>query len=137
MSELKSLLRPSRGGPQDLFYAAELTKKLPTIVRGEGIYIYDNQDNRYIDAISGAMTAALGQGNKRVLKAMYDQGMKHTFSYVRVTRHLPNIALTEKIASLAGPGYERVHLSSGGSEAVEMAVKFLRQYAYAKGQRQK
>ena len=36
-------------------------------------------------------------------------------------------ALTERIAALAGPGYERVALSSGGSEGIEIAIKFLRQ----------
>jgi len=133
----QSNVRPAVGGPQDLFYSAANTKGLPTIVRGDNIYVFDDTDRQYIDVISGAMTASLGQGNKRVLQAMYDQGVKHTFSYVRTTRHLPNLALTEKIASLAGPGFERVHLSSGGSEAVEQGIKFLRQYAYAKGRKQK
>ncbi|MFK0166977.1 aspartate aminotransferase family protein [Rhizobium sp. NPDC090279] len=129
--------RPAAGGSQDLFYSSSNTKSLPTIIRGENIHVFDDEGRRYIDVISGAMTASLGQGNKRVLQAMYDQGVKHTFSYVRVTRHLPNAELTQLIASLAGPGFERVHLSSGGSEAVEMAIKFLRQYAYAKGKKQK
>ncbi|MET3792510.1 aminotransferase family protein [Aquamicrobium terrae] len=120
-----------------MFYSASNTKGLPTIVRGENIYVYDDAGRQYIDVISGAMTASLGQGNTRVLQAMYDQGVKHSFSYVRVTRHLPNLALTEKIASLTGPGFERVHLSSGGSEAVEQGIKFLRQYSYAKGRKQK
>ncbi|MER8579529.1 aminotransferase class III-fold pyridoxal phosphate-dependent enzyme [Mesorhizobium sp. M1423] len=131
------LKRPARGGAQDLFYSQANTKGLPTIVRGDGVYIFDDKGNRFLDVISGAMAASLGQGNERVLKAMYDQGMKHTFSYVRVSRHLPNAVLTEKVAALAGPGFERVHLSSGGSESVEMAIKFLRQYSYAKGDRSK
>ncbi|MBY5828611.1 aspartate aminotransferase family protein [Rhizobium leguminosarum] len=133
----QSNVRPAIGGPQDLFYSSANTKGLPMMVRGDNIYVYDDTGRQYIDVISGAMTASLGQGNKRVLQAMYDQGVKHTFSYVRTTRHLPNIALTEKIASMAGPGFERVHLSSGGSEAVEQGIKFLRQYAYAKGLKQK
>ena len=129
--------RPQLGGPQDLFNSTKNTVGLPTIVRGENIYIFDDRGNRYLDAISGAMTAQLGQGNKRVLDAMHAQGMRHSFSYVRTTRHLPNLELTEKIARLAGPGFERVHLSSGGSEAIEMGVKFLRQYAYATGQKRR
>jgi adenosylmethionine-8-amino-7-oxononanoate aminotransferase len=130
-------VRPPFGGPQDLFNSTKNTVGLPTIVRGEGIYIFDEHGKRYLDAISGAMTAQLGQGNQRVLDAMHAQGMRHSFSYVRTTRHLPNLELTEKIARLAGPGFERVHLSSGGSEAVEMGIKFLRQYAFATGQKRK
>lgn len=137
MNVLLNNARPAVGGPQDLFYTRRNTIGLPTIVRGEGVHIFDDAGRCYVDVISGAMTASLGQGNRRVLQAMYDQGLKHTFSYVRVTRHLPNLELTKRIAELAGPGFERIHLSSGGSEAVEMAVKFLRQYAYAKGQKSK
>jgi len=57
---------------------------------------------------------------------MVEQGRKLTYTYSRTTRHPANAALAERIASLAGAGFERVHLTSGGSEAVEMALKFLR-----------
>lgn len=124
---------PTRGGPQDLFYARSNTRGLPTIVRGEGIFVFDKEGNRYIDVVSGAFTAALGQGNRRVLEAMVRQGETLSYSYVRVARHEPNLELTRRIADLAGPGFERCHLTSGGSEAVEMGIKFLRQYALAKG----
>jgi adenosylmethionine-8-amino-7-oxononanoate aminotransferase len=126
--------RPGFGGPQDFFYSVRNTASLPMITRGEGIYLVDDAGNRYLDVVSGAFTANLGQGNKRVLQAMYDQGVELSYSYVRVSRHRPNIELTRRIGELAGPGFERVHLSSGGSEAVEMAIKFLRQYAFANGE---
>lgn len=125
--------RPAVGGGQHLFFAAGATAGAPTIVAGEGIHLVDDAGRRYIDVASGAMAASLGQGNRRVVEAMAAQAAKHTFSSLRMTRHPANEALTERIARLAGPGYERVHLSSGGSEAVEMAIKFLRQYAVATG----
>jgi len=59
------------------------------------------------------------------------------FAYSRVSRHRPNMELTGKIAELAGPGYERVCLASGGSEAMEIAIKFLRQYVVATGNPEK
>jgi len=62
------------------------------------------------------------------------QGRRLTYTYSRTTRHAANAKLTEQLAALAGPGFERVHLTSGGSEAVEMALKFLRQHAVANGQ---
>lgn len=129
--------RIPRGGPQDYFYTTKNTVGLPTIVRGEGVYVFDDAGQRYFDVISGTMSAALGQGNERVLKAMFDQGKQLTFSYVRNSRHLPNLEAANRIADLAGPGFERVHFSSGGSEAVEMAIKFLRQYEYTFGQHSK
>ena len=78
--------------------------------------------------------AMLGQGNERVLQAMLDQGRRLSYTYSRTTRHAANARLTEQLAALAGSGFERVHLTSGGSEAVEMALKFLRQHAVATGQ---
>ena len=129
--------RPAHGGPQSLFYATAITEGMPRMVRGEGIYFWDDDGTRYIDVASGTFLTNLGQGNERVLRAMYDQGKQLTFSYVRNTRHDANEALTERVARLAGPGFERVHLSSGGSEANEMAMKFLRQYAVATGQPQR
>jgi adenosylmethionine-8-amino-7-oxononanoate aminotransferase len=129
--------RPAHGGPQSLFYATSITEGMPRMVRGEGIYFWDETGTRYMDVASGTFLTNLGQGNERVLRAMYDQGKQLTFSYVRNTRHDANEALTERVARLAGPGFERVHLSSGGSEANEMAIKFLRQYAVATGQPQR
>jgi len=72
-----------------------------------------------------------------VLQAMLEQGRKLTYTYSRTTRHHANAALTERLASLAGAGFERAHLTSGGSEAVEMALKFLRAHAVATGQGQR
>jgi adenosylmethionine-8-amino-7-oxononanoate aminotransferase len=107
---------------------------MPTIVAGDGIHVIDDRGRRLLDVASGPFLANLGQGNERVLQAMLEQGRRLTYTYSRTTRHAANARLTEQLATLAGPGFERVHLTSGGSEAVEMALKFLRQYAVANGQ---
>ena len=128
---------PAVGGTQDVFFDRATARSLPTIVAGEGIYLIDDQGRRLLDACSGPFVAALGQGNERVLQAMLDQGRKLTYTYSRTTRHHANAALTERLATLAGAGFERAHLTSGGSEAVEMALKFLRAHAVATGQAQR
>jgi len=129
--------RPSRGGTQDLFFPRSVSSEMPTMVAGDGIFVLDDRGRRLLDVASGPFLAMLGQGNERVLQAMLDQGRRLTYTYSRTTRHAANAKLTEQLATLAtlaGPGFERVHLTSGGSEAVEMALKFLRQYAVAMGQ---
>ncbi|MDI5930007.1 aminotransferase class III-fold pyridoxal phosphate-dependent enzyme [Rhizobium leguminosarum] len=126
--------RPSHGGPQDLFYRRRYSTWFPTIVRGEGIYLWDDRGNRYLDAIAGAAVSSLGQGNRRVADAMSKQAQELTYTYVRYARHFPNLKLSERISSLAGPGYERCLFISGGSEANDMAVKLLRQRAVARGE---
>lgn len=130
--------RPPRGGAQDLFfYASQTAKDLPRIVRGNGVYLWDDAGHRYLDVASGAFLANLGQGNERVLRAMHEQGRRFTYSYVRNTRHEANVALTERLTRLAGPGLERAYLCSSGSDAIEVAIQFLRQYAVATGQQQR
>ncbi|HEX8733081.1 MAG TPA: aminotransferase class III-fold pyridoxal phosphate-dependent enzyme [Ktedonobacterales bacterium] len=128
------LQRPPAGGPQDIFYMRKYAAHFPTIVRGEGIYLWDETGTRYVDAIAGVMVSNLGQGNTRVADAMAQQAKRLTFTYVRYARHRPNIELAQKVAALAGPGFERCFFVSGGSEANDMAVKFLRQHACANGQ---
>jgi adenosylmethionine-8-amino-7-oxononanoate aminotransferase len=68
---------------------------------------------------------------------MFAQGRTLTYTYSRTTRHPANGELTRRLATLAGPGFERVHLTSGGSEAIEMALKLLRAHAVATGQPQR
>lgn len=125
--------RPALGGAQDVFYATGNIVPLPVIERAEGIFMYDEDGREYIDASSGPVVSNIGHGNARVAEAMAAQARKMDFAYSRVARHRPNIELTERIARLAGAGFERVALASGGSEAIEIALKFLRQYAVEMG----
>jgi adenosylmethionine-8-amino-7-oxononanoate aminotransferase len=125
---------PATGGTQDVFFDRASARTMPTIVAGEGVYLVDDRGKRLLDVCSGPFLAALGQGNERVLQAMLDQGRRLSYTYSRTTRHEANAELSLRLASLAGAGFERVHLTSGGSEAVEMALKFLRAHAVATGQ---
>ena len=119
------------GGPQDLFFARSDTVPRPTLVRGDGVWLYDDAGNAFLDMSSGPVTANIGHGDANVAKAMAEQAKRLAFVSARQARHQPNIDLAARVAQLAGPGFERVLFSSGGSEAVEFAVKFLRQRALA------
>lgn len=129
---------PARAGHgMDIFARRDDAVDLPLIVRGEGIHLWDDQGVRYIDVSSGPVVSNIGHGNAAVAQAMAAQAARMDFAYPRVARHRPGIALAGRLAQLAGPGYERAYFTSGGSEAVETAVKFLRQYAVAMGQGQR
>lgn len=127
---------PDAGGPQDVFFNKNRKVKvpLPLIERADGIYMWDADGNRYIDVSSGPIVSNIGHGVQSVGEAMARQVREMDFAYPRVARNRPNSDLTERVAELAGPGFERVCFASGGSEANEIAVKFLRQYAIANGQ---
>ena len=129
-----SYTHPPTGGAQDVFHPRSNDVPLPLIERAQGIYQWDEFGTEYIDVSSGPVVSNIGHGNAHVADAMAKQARTMDFAYSRVARHKPNIELTARIAKLAGPSFERVCLSSGGSEAIEIAIKFLRSYAVAFGQ---
>lgn len=124
------------GGAQDVFYSWSNDQR-PMIVKGEGIYLWDEQGNKYLDASSGPVTCNIGHSNPNVLRAMQQQAQELTFSFASSSRNLPNIDLAKKLTELAGEGFERALFVSGGSEAVDMAIKFCRQYRYATGEKKR
>ncbi|HWK97275.1 MAG TPA: aspartate aminotransferase family protein [Pseudolabrys sp.] len=125
---------PAHGGPVQLFYMKRGTWRRPTISHGEGIYMWDTEGRRYIDASSGPVATNIGHGNKRVIAAMMAQANKITFANRNVFENEPNIALANTITALAGKGFERAFFVSGGSEANEAAIKLARHYAVVSGQ---
>ncbi len=126
--------QPPIGGGQTVFYPWASPFPRPLIVRAEGIRMWDDQGRDYIDLSSGPVVSNIGHGNVHVAEAMKQQALTVDFAYCANARSQANLDLTERIARLAGPGFERVCLSSGGSEAVEVAVKFLRMRALSRGE---
>ena len=126
--------RPAAGGPIQSFFQPEGAPRLPMIDRGEGIYLWDTDGNRTIDLSSGPIACNIGHGNARVLEAMVAQARKIAFAAPAQFENAPAIALADLVTSLAGPGLERAFFVSGGSEAIESAIKLARQYAVATGQ---
>ncbi len=120
---------------EKVFYQTRL--KRPKLDRAEGIYLWDTSGKRYLDGSSGAMVSNIGHSNPAVLAAMRDQMDKSTFGYRLHFQSEPAEALAEKTASLSPAGLDRVFFVSGGSEAVESAIKLARQYALAQGEAQR
>jgi adenosylmethionine-8-amino-7-oxononanoate aminotransferase len=115
-----------------LFYQSRNPR--PFLDRGEGIYLIDEQGKRYIDGSSGAMVSNIGHSNPRVLAKMKAQMDRATFGYRLHFRTHPSEDLAAKTVAMTPEGLDRVFFVSGGSEAVESAVKLARQYALTQGQ---
>jgi adenosylmethionine-8-amino-7-oxononanoate aminotransferase len=115
-----------------LFYQTRLRR--PLLDRAEGIYLWDNQGRKYLDAASGAMVSNIGHSNPRVLQAMRRQMERATFGYRLHFENDPAERLAALIAGLSPRGHERVFFVSGGSEAVESCLKLARQHAVARGE---
>src|SRR5712671_1447600 len=111
------------GGPVQLFYQGKDAIRRPTVERAEGIYMWDTEGRRYIDASSGPVVSNIGHGNERVVRAMAEQARKVAFASRSQFENEPNTQLADLVTSLAGPGLERAFFVSGGSEATEAAIK--------------
>ncbi|MDZ7909639.1 MAG: aspartate aminotransferase family protein [Gemmobacter sp.] len=115
-----------------LFYLS--TAARPVLDRAEGIYMWDTTGRRFIDGSSGAMVSNIGHSNPVVLAAMQAQMARSTFGYRLHFETEPGERLAAKVASLSPAGMEKVFFVSGGSEAVESALKLARQWAVVTGQ---
>ena len=100
---------------------------LHVIADGKGIWVTDVQGREYIDVLSGMWLANIGYGRTEVADAVYEQ-MKHITYAPENTTTEPTLRLVDRVAGLAPDKESRVFLSSGGSEAVETALKMARQY---------
>ncbi len=123
----------ARQDASHVFYR-KLNRELPLIVRGEGVYLYDDSGKRYLDACGGAMVASVGHGVKEIAGAIGDQAA--TLGYVNGTMFTnePVERLADELARLAPPGIRRTYFLSSGSEAVEAALKLARQYHVERGE---
>jgi adenosylmethionine-8-amino-7-oxononanoate aminotransferase len=101
---------------------------IPIIVRGEGCYVWDEHGNRYLDALSALFCVNIGHGRADLVQAGADQARELGFYTNWSYAHPPAIELATRIASLAPGDLNRVFFTSGGSEAVESALKLARQY---------
>lgn len=108
-------------------------RSLPLARRAEGAMIYDHDDKRYIDACGGAIVVGVGHGNEAVIKSLARQ--QHDVAYVHGTQ-FTTAALEDYSGALAEilPLEDaRIYTVSGGSEAVETALKLARAYHLARG----
>jgi adenosylmethionine-8-amino-7-oxononanoate aminotransferase len=101
----------------------------PLIVeRAEGLYYWDTGGKRYFDAIGGIFVATLGHGHPRLLEAMRKQMEKMTFAPPLHGIADVTLDFVERVGAVTPGNLKYVKAFSGGSEATEAAMKFVRQY---------
>ncbi|WP_174908357.1 aspartate aminotransferase family protein [Burkholderia diffusa] len=110
---------------------------LPVAVAGDGIEIIDSTGKRYIDACGGAAVSCLGHSNQRVIDAIKRQVQQ--LPYAHTSFFTTDVAeeLADRLVEAAPAGLEHVYFVSGGSEAIEAALKLARQYFVEKGEPQR
>ena len=110
---------------------------VPIIVRGEGPYVWDEHGNRYLDGLSALFCVNVGHGRTELGEAAARQVEELDFFTIWSYAHPRAIELATRIASLAPGDLNRVFFTSGGSEAVESAIKLARAYHQRTGNARK
>jgi len=100
----------------------------PLAVKGEGIEIIDRDGKRYIDASGGAAVSCLGHSHPRVIRAIEAQLERLPYAHTAFFTNEPAERLADRLIEAAPDGLGRVFYVSGGSEAMEAALKMARQY---------
>jgi adenosylmethionine-8-amino-7-oxononanoate aminotransferase len=108
--------------------------RLPLAVQGDGVYIIDRTGKHYLDASGGAAVSCLGHSDALVIDAVKTQIERLEFAHTGFFSSVPAEALAELLIKEAPGTLDRVYLVSGGSEAVEAAIKLARQYFIEIGQ---
>ena len=107
---------------------------LPIAVKGEGSYIFDDSGKSYLDASGGAAVSCLGHAHPTVIKALHRQLDELTYAHTSFFTSEQAEKLAARLCLEAPKGIDRVYLVSGGSEAIEAALKLARQYYVEKGE---
>src|SRR5690349_13251344 len=111
--------------------------EMPIITRAEGCYVWDEHGNRYLDGLSGLFCCNAGHGRTELGEAAARQIEELDFYTLWSYAHPGAIELATRIASLTPDPLNRVFFTSGGSEAVESALKLSRAYHRVHGKGQK
>ncbi|MCR9255001.1 MAG: aspartate aminotransferase family protein [Alphaproteobacteria bacterium] len=106
----------------------------PTIASGEGVYLTDTTGKRYLDASGGAAVSCLGHGDPDVTAAIKAQLDKVAFAHTGFFTSEPAEELADLLVRHAPGSLDRVYLVSGGSEAMEAALKLARQVHLERGE---
>jgi adenosylmethionine-8-amino-7-oxononanoate aminotransferase len=109
----------------------------PIAVRGDGVYLYDKQGKQYFDGSGGAAVSCLGHGDPEIIEAIKAQLDRMEFAHTGFFTSDAAESLADLLIQNAPANIDRVYLVSGGSEAMEAAIKLARQYYLEIGQPQR
>jgi adenosylmethionine-8-amino-7-oxononanoate aminotransferase len=112
----------------------QIAGRLPVATGGTGVELVDADGRRYLDASGGAAVSCLGHSHPAVTAALHEQLDRLAFAHTAFFTSEPAEALADRLVADAPPGLSHVYFVSGGSEAVEAALKMARQYFVERGE---
>jgi adenosylmethionine-8-amino-7-oxononanoate aminotransferase len=123
--------------PDSFVFYRHLKRRYPRIVRGDGVYLFDEEGKRYLDAAGGAMVACLGHGVSEIADAV--AGQMREVAYVNGSMFTTGAVeeLAAELAQVLPPPLKYSYFLCSGSEAIEAAVKLARQFWCERGVKSK
>jgi adenosylmethionine-8-amino-7-oxononanoate aminotransferase len=118
-------------------YYRDRSKCFPCIEKAEGIYLYDKEGRKYLDATGGPFVVSIGYGVQEIVDAIVEQAKRVCFAYSADFITEAQLELARKVIQFCPDGMSRVYFVCGGSEAIETAILFTRQYFLEKGEGKK
>jgi adenosylmethionine-8-amino-7-oxononanoate aminotransferase len=115
-------------------FSRVLGRQLPTVARAEGSVVWDTEGNRYLDASGGAIVVGIGHGDLDVVEAMASQARSIAYAHGTQFSSEALEAYAEELAPILPIDDAHIYPVSGGSEAVETALKLARAYHLARGE---
>jgi len=109
-------------------HSALAGEPFPVIARGEGIYLYDEQGNRYLDAVSSWWACNLGHSHPRLVEAISRQSRELQHSILGNLSHAPAAELAGELVELFPDRHRRILFASDGASAIEAALRIAVQY---------
>jgi adenosylmethionine-8-amino-7-oxononanoate aminotransferase len=116
-----------------VFYRQRPGWRFPTAVRADGVWIWDADGRRLLDAAGGALVVNVGHGVAEIAEAIAEQARTLPYVHGSELTSEPMERLAKELARRAPVDDARLYLVSGGSEATETAIKLARQYHLARG----
>ena len=126
----------TKDGPfaSSALFTLDPTRAYPVLDRADDVYVWDTDGRRYLDAIAGIGVANVGYGRDEVVAAMTTQAQRLPFAVGNIFASEPAMELADAIAAVTPGDLDFVHFTSGGSEAVEVALKLARQVHVLRGE---
>jgi adenosylmethionine-8-amino-7-oxononanoate aminotransferase len=105
-----------------------------SIVRGEGVYVYDNRGRRYLEGMAGLWCTALGYGNRELIETLREQMETISFTHLFGGKtHPVAVELADRLAAMVPVKDARLFFGNSGSDANDTHMKLLRYYADISG----
>ena len=122
------------GSRMSRIFHRQASGRYPRVVAGSGPYLFDDQGRRWLDACGGAAVSCLGHGHPAIVEAIERQARRVAYAHTSFFTTDVAEALADTLVAGAPEGISHAYFVSGGSEAMEAALKMARQYHLERGE---